>query len=153
MPGMASAQKDLLINYDTVMVPVELIYFRGYEKDGMAHLEWATASEINNDHFEIHHSSNGIDFKFNSMIESAGPTYGGGYMAPLKNNRYRLVIPAHEYLMLIQVDIDGTRENLKVLRIGYHPISDNMICYYPHYDLSGREVPESYRGLKIRANR
>lgn len=140
MPTMAIAQKDLLINYDTVMVPVELIYFRGTEKGGMVYLEWSTATELNNDHFFIEYSNDGENFYPLKVVMGRGTT--------TKKQDYKAIIDYQKYFRLYQVDFSNTIELLKVIMVKRNdPVNYN----YSFFDINGRSVHESYRGLKIKA--
>ncbi|MFY0643494.1 MAG: T9SS type A sorting domain-containing protein [Bacteroidia bacterium] len=57
-------------------VPVELISFEVYRLEGnQALLEWVTASELNNNYFEIEHSLNGVDFTAIGVLNGAGTTF------------------------------------------------------------------------------
>jgi|GEM_PF-5693633 len=111
------------------ITPVELIYFRGEKTaSGQVDLEWATASEDNNDYFEIQHSLNGIDFTGIGTVQGAGNssqeiTYTFTDFSPA---------PKYNYYRLKQVDFDDVSSqsnilvfNLKVnneLFIGINPI-------------------------------
>lgn len=44
-------------------LPVEFLYFRAEFQDGLSLLNWATATEINNSHFDIERSLDGRSFK------------------------------------------------------------------------------------------
>ncbi|MEP5614175.1 MAG: T9SS type A sorting domain-containing protein, partial [Cyclobacteriaceae bacterium] len=94
-------------------LPVELIYFRGLAEENQVRLEWATATELNNDRFEIEHSLDGITFEKISEISGNGTTsheteYGFTDSKPaLGVNYYRLK----------QVDYDGAFEYSNVARI------------------------------------
>ncbi len=54
----------------SVGLPVELIDFRSKIDQGGVLLEWWTASEVNNSHFEIERSTNGRDFIFIGKLSS-----------------------------------------------------------------------------------
>lgn len=45
-----------------VVLPVELVSFTAKESDNKIILNWTTLSEVNNHHFELESSGNGIDF-------------------------------------------------------------------------------------------
>lgn len=55
-------------------LPVELIYFKFKAISGPTgvSLEWATASEVNNDYFIVEHSVDGYQFKSIAKIEGHG---------------------------------------------------------------------------------
>lgn len=75
---------DLLIGQDDgtmlfyennlISLPVELISFSATQQDDNVVLNWQTASELNNSHFEVEFSTNGIDFEKIGTIKGAGTT-------------------------------------------------------------------------------
>ena len=52
-------------------LPIELLQFTGTCTNGMVHLNWATAVEINSSYFTIEKSTNGIDFTFLAKVNAA----------------------------------------------------------------------------------
>lgn len=94
-------------------LPVELLSFSGVAEDNVVTLNWSTASELNNDRFDIYRSLDGIDF---DLLESVN---GNGSASEL--NEYTLVdaqpVAGTSYYMLVQVDFDGTNNEQGVLRI------------------------------------
>lgn len=52
------------------VLPIELTYFKGTLNQNTVELIWETASEINNDFFEIEKSMNGIDYTLVKRIDS-----------------------------------------------------------------------------------
>lgn len=94
------------------ILPVELIKFYSYTTErNEVRLNWETASEINNLHFEIEHSLNGIDFETIGIVEGKGTTnlnqvYNYLHLRPsIGDNYYRLK----------QVDYDLSFEYLKII--------------------------------------
>lgn len=57
---------------DDSPLPVELIHFHGEAKGNIINLKWITASEVNNDHFEIQRAVSGMKFKTIGMADGAG---------------------------------------------------------------------------------
>lgn len=56
-----------------IPLPVEFIYFNAMRhNDLQAKLEWATATEINNDRFEIYRSIDGSNFEYLTSVEGNG---------------------------------------------------------------------------------
>ncbi len=53
-------------------LPVELVDFSGKRIDRNINLTWSTASENNNDYFELHRSEDGILYQLVNTIEGAG---------------------------------------------------------------------------------
>lgn len=108
-------------------LPVELISFIGLAKNGSIILEWTTASELNNDYFDIQHSADGVDF------ESIGTEKGNGTTNELIT--YQIIDKSPRlgvnYYRLRQVDFDGAEEIHPVIRVtnDFHRSSIDVIFY------------------------
>ena len=89
-----------------IPLPVELIYFEGELTSNGVLLNWATASEIDNDRFEIERSVDGENF------EVIGEVAGNGTTNKLINYDFLDDIPAIglNYYRMRQVDYDGDFE-------------------------------------------
>jgi hypothetical protein len=94
-------------------LPVELISFVGENQNGFNKLDWETASELNNDYFELERSSTGEVFSSIIRINGKGTvnelsTYSFLDEEPMiGNNYYRLK----------QVDFDGKFEYSKIILV------------------------------------
>lgn len=53
-------------------LPIELLYFTAKTSEEKVKLEWATASESNNSHFEIERSADGVNFEYLSKTNAYG---------------------------------------------------------------------------------
>src|SRR5437870_5200189 len=53
-------------------LPVKLVYFKGVPQDDYVVLDWSTASEYNNSHFEIERSGEGSRFETLQSVDGAG---------------------------------------------------------------------------------
>jgi hypothetical protein len=98
-----SATTPVLIPAALVPLPVVLTSFAGQVSAAGNVLHWNTASEANNDHFEIERSTNGQDFV------QIGRTAGAGTTA--STHAYQFTDAAQattSYYRLRQVDFDGT---------------------------------------------
>ncbi len=88
-------------------LPVELTAFNARRSDRGNMLTWSTASELNNDHFEVQHSTDGVNYAVIAYIEGNGTTYEP------QNYSYLHADPAQartHYYRLRQVDFDGAFE-------------------------------------------
>ena len=85
------------------VVPVELTSFTASASDGVVTLNWSTASEINNQGFQIERSSNGV-------FESVGYVQGFGTSTEYHNYSYvdKNVTAGTYTYRLKQMDYDGT---------------------------------------------
>ena len=86
--------------------PVELTSFTARPAGKAVQLNWATATETNNDYFSIEHSTDGRSFSKIGRVSGAGTT--------LEEHRYAFVHPAPanglNYYRLHQHDFDGASE-------------------------------------------
>lgn len=100
------------------VLPVTLISFDGTLRNKTVYLNWSTATEINNDHFEVQRSTDGINF---NDITKVSYVKGNGNSNVVHAYQYQdnvlnitqLVI----YYRLKQVDIDGKSSYSKVVAI------------------------------------
>jgi len=114
-------------------VPVELLHFTASAKDGhTAQLDWATASELNNSHFEILRSYDGITFEQIDVVDGNGTTnevidyaYTDFTIAKDKN-----IV----YYQLNQLDYDGASELTEVRRVDFSENSEHItqVVLYPN---------------------
>lgn len=124
-------------------LPVELTSFDVHTSGQDAMLEWVTANEINNSHFEIERSANGQDFQ-EIWIEP-----GQGNASHSTQYEYvdktRKLFPFYFY-RISQVDFDGTRELLAVKRAEFGPEVASLSLSYnsqtQQVDISGIEGNE-----------
>ncbi|MDX5348961.1 MAG: hypothetical protein LPK19_17150, partial [Hymenobacteraceae bacterium] len=97
-----------------VTLPVELTFFKGQlMSDRTVKLNWQTASEKDNDRFEIERSTNGKDFVAIGMLK------GNGSTNTLTDYTFTDAEPMRglNYYRLKQVDFDGTSEYSKVIAL------------------------------------
>lgn len=94
-------------------LPVELLFFRGAPKASDVLLEWATASEQNNDFFEVQRSVDGREFEVLGKVAGAG-THTGLLAYEFTDRSPR---PGVNYYRLRQVDFDGAFEYSSVVSI------------------------------------
>ncbi len=107
-------------------LPVVLLSFSGKHENGFNKIKWVTASELNNDFFELERSANGEEFRSIGRIQGKGTTnelstYLFDDEAPLVgNNYYRLkqvdFNGAFEYsnIILVKNNSEGSVFNLSV---------------------------------------
>ncbi len=84
-------------------LPIDLVSFKAMAIDAGVKLEWETASEQNNDFFEIQKSADGIHFKAIAEVDGSGTTHEYHYYSFLDNKPYL----GYNYYRLKQVDYDG----------------------------------------------
>mgnify|MGYP002619621290 CR=1 FL=1 len=106
----------------TSALPVELMSFTGNpEKENKNKLEWVTASELNNDYFEIQTTIDGKNFNTIGTIEGSGTTNTLNYYL-----FYHRVSSPECYYRLKQVDYDGATSYSEIILVkneNYNEIS------------------------------
>lgn len=91
-------------------LPVELIDFNAIKENESVRLNWSTASEENNDYFEIEHSVNAVDFT------TIGNINGAGNSSRISNYTFldEHPVSGYNYYRLKQVDVDGSFQYSKI---------------------------------------
>lgn len=114
-------------NSGNLPLPVELTYFNGKVKSEHIHLSWATASEIENSHFEIERSQNAKTWQV------IGKIYGKGNSLEQTTYQFidRLPLKDNNYYRLKQVDFDGSHEFSNVVTIALSQKKSEDISVYP----------------------
>ncbi len=140
--------------WNNIILPVELTKFSGTSRNKNVHLSWETASEANNEGFQIEHSVDGIEWKNIGFKKGNGSTdlfsqYEFTHDSPtLESNYYRLK----------QLDFDGKFEYSAIINVSI--TADQEISISPNptngvirlnkfsegeikiYDASGRILKE-----------
>ncbi|PHN07600.1 T9SS type A sorting domain-containing protein [Flavilitoribacter nigricans] len=92
-------------------LPVELTRFEAQSKEDMVELVWSTATELNNDYFEIEHSRDGVRFAPVGKVKGEGTTTE----AVDYNFMHRQPATGTNYYRLKQVDYDGAFEYSEIV--------------------------------------
>ncbi|MFB9862369.1 T9SS type A sorting domain-containing protein [Rufibacter immobilis] len=130
--GVTTAQETLIVADcgNGNPLPVTLTRFEGVSRNGSVELAWSTASEINNDRFEIERSTNGKDFV------KVGEVKGMGNSSALVDYTYsdRNTTSGTVYYRLRQVDYDAAFEYSKVIAVSHVATasSASAISLYPN---------------------
>jgi hypothetical protein len=111
-----------------IVLPVELIRFEGRNDGEQNILQWATASELNNDHFTLERSIDGVEFTALTRIAGAGTTN------TLRNYEYVDVKPflGINYYRLTQTDFDGTENRSDIIAIVNKGSNGNVMSVRPN---------------------
>ena len=115
------------------VLPTDLVYFTAEKKQQGVVLDWATASEVNNDKFQIEESNNGHDY------EVIGEVQGQGTHSGFQNYSYSMKsLPSGtSYYRLKQIDYDGRYEYSDVVSINHHLENEQIRVFYPNPTTSG----------------
>lgn len=105
--GAAQLQGNNGCAFPPVVLPSEIIHFQVLFNGKQTAIFWKTASEQNNDHFTISHSSDGMNF------EPIGTVKGAGNSNELVNYQFTHERPSRgiNYYKLTSTDYDGTTYN------------------------------------------
>lgn len=95
-----------IVDPDDNVLPVELVALDAKQQKENVVIEWTTASEINNDYFQIQRSGNGEDYQNIGMVE------GNGNSNQLMDYRFVDKFPMRlfNYYRINQVDFNGDNE-------------------------------------------
>lgn len=104
--GTASVDNYLITVYMQVTLPIELLHFRAVQEGELVRVDWATATEVNNDHFVVQRSLDGAVFEDVERVEGAGNS-GNTLFYSSTDEQPR---NGSNYYRLKQVDIDGTTD-------------------------------------------
>lgn len=120
--GMTSFSPHGIKNKEASL-PIDLLFFNAKQFGEQIDLEWATASETNNDYFSLERSMNGIDFS------EIGTVKGSGNTNELNNYLYTDYSPStgNSYYRLKQVDFDGNYSYSNIVSVYFG--SDSFIGF------------------------
>ena len=109
-------------------LPIELLSFTAAAKDAYVQINWATASEINNDYFTILRSIDGINFETIAIVNGAGNSsqilnYSAVDNAPLNGL---------SYYRLKQTDYDGEFDYSSLVAVEFNNMNDFIFNIYPN---------------------
>ncbi len=132
-------------------LPVNLTQFSAGNNGSAVVLSWTTASELNNERFEIERSGNGKTF------EKIGTVTGQGTSSQLKRYAFQDKNPlaGETFYRLVQVDFDGTKTYSKLVMVS-NLKAETRINLYPNpaqnkvtVTFSGQQEPNSIQVLNM----
>jgi hypothetical protein len=108
-------------------LPVKLIKFLASAESKTAKLYWETASELNNDKFEVERSANGVDFS------KIGEVEGNGTAQNLNKYTFKDFAPKNgvNYYRLKQVDFNGNFEYSEIKYINFK-LKETTFSFFPN---------------------
>lgn len=125
-------------------LPVKLIYFKGIPQDDYVILDWSTASEYNNSHFEVERSGEGSRFETLQAVDGAGNSRSTLDYQTVDDNP----LPGRSYYRLKQVDWNGVTSYSRTVSVYYS--GKQSMSLYPtmasstvHIALSAAFLPET----------
>lgn len=128
--------------YCPIGLPIELLSFSVENDDGLNYINWVTASETDNDYYNVEHSIDGTVWNAFIKVDGAGTDVSG--------NMYEVIHKDYtnnnNYYRLKQTDFNGnfTYSNPIVIN---NKIKGKEI--YKIINVLGNEVEENTQGIKI----
>ena len=108
-----NAPRTTLRTYASVILPVTLSYFEVKNNGSVVNISWETASEKNNDYFEVRRSRDGRTFETIGQVKGMGNS--------LTVNTYALTdaepLSGISYYQLAQVDFDGATNLSRIVTV------------------------------------
>lgn len=106
-------------------LPVELLFFYARAKEHTVSLEWATATEINNDYFSVERSQDGYNWEVVKKIDGAVNSYEYNYYSI----EDELPLNGICYYRLKQIDLNKNYTYSKMQVVSFNPREFTM---YPN---------------------
>ena len=125
-----------------IALPIDLLYFKGVPSENHNHITWSTASEHNNNYFEIETTIDGIEYHTINRVSGSG---NSNTKIDYEFDDYNIGNDIN-YYKLKQTDYDGKFRYSDLISI------DNRIrakIVSRMVSLMGTEVNEMYRGVVI----
>jgi hypothetical protein len=91
---------------------VSLVSFDAYRYNNSTRLNWSTATETNNKHFELYRAINDNNFSLIAKVDGAGNSTERRFYSYTDPEKYS----GTGYYKLKQVDFDGTSELFDIIR-------------------------------------
>ncbi len=127
------AVDDINVSFDLsggtclVFLPIELLNFNAIYKDYKVALNWATASELNNDHFTVERSGDGLGFNPLEFINDNGTN--------THNTNYSVIdeqpLNGISYYRLKQTNTDHSSSYSKVVSVETMPLQEIFVFPNP----------------------
>lgn len=122
---------------------VELLDFSAHPHPTYTEVKWSTASESNSSHFELEKSIDGYNWNKISTIQSAG--FSSSRID--YSHKDLEIINGDSYYKLKEIDYNGSIETFETIYVKRDIINEEN-----YYDLMGRPIKGSYKGLVISNN-
>lgn len=121
------------ISFIGSVLPVTLVLFTGQYQEGNLHIQWETASETNNNYFELLRSTDGLNFEVVHTAQGYGTT-----RTPQAYSYLEVPSPKTSgyYYQLRQVDLDGRSEEFEVIYVPVLGVEPSYLIY-PNPAVSG----------------
>ncbi|MCB0477681.1 MAG: hypothetical protein KDC84_05935 [Crocinitomicaceae bacterium] len=127
----------------SAVLPIELTVFKADHLEGYNLITWVTESEINNSHFELERSTDGMAFERIAILSGMGnSTLQHTYTYKDQNYLTGLI----NYYRLKQVDFDGVFEYFDIISVDN---TEEEVRVLKTINLLGQPVDVNYKGIVI----
>lgn len=129
------------LDKDQTPLPVDLIAFSGrVTAEDQVQLNWSTASEAGNSHFDVERSSDG------RIFESLGTVGGNGNSETILDYTFYDPNPLHgrSFYRLKQIDFNGEYEYSEIISVLVANKREGYFSLYPNPVIRGHELKVSY---------
>lgn len=118
-------------NWPVSPLPVQLLSFTGEAKDREVELSWQTASEQQNDYFDVQRSADATAFTSLGKVQSQAP--GGNSISTL-SYRYTDAKPLNgiNYYRLLQNNLNGVQKKSGIISVLFEEKRDVKFIVYPN---------------------
>ncbi len=129
--------------YYSMPLPVGLVYFKATKDGNQVELSWSTATEMNNDRFEVESSYDGVTWEYR------GETKGAGNSQEVVDYDFGLRASASvvEYFRLKQIDFNGDFDYSEIVRV--ENLADGEITLSSAFGVVVLEVQDGIQSLNI----
>jgi hypothetical protein len=112
-----------------IVLPIELISFTGENQDSYNLINWATASEINNDYFTLERSMDALNWEIAGIIKAGGTSTN---KKTYDYKDYTIDKDQINYYRLKQTDLDGHFKYSEIISIVPSNVLEDIINLYPN---------------------
>lgn len=116
----------------STLLPVELTAFTAERINKINQLNWSTASETNNDRFEILRSTNEIDWETIGVVDSKAESGNSNELLSYSYTDQASFNTEYVYYRLRQVDFDGTTALSKIAQVSNEFEESVFVSSYPN---------------------
>jgi hypothetical protein len=134
----STASLTLNSNCQEAPLPVELLSFTVTKDNAVAVLDWATATEMNNNYFDVQHSVDGVTF---SRIDRVYSQNGNSTSLQTYQTIHNEPAKGVNYYRLKQVDFDGTFEYSDIRSVVFGNVGGLTIYPNPTNEILNVKVP------------
>jgi hypothetical protein len=111
-----------------LLLPIELLSFSAVAKETFVEINWITATEINNDYFNVERSADGINFSSINKIEGAGNSTQILNYSMLDDGP----LEGKSYYRLKQTDYDGNTSYSNTEAVEFNTSNNFNLEIYPN---------------------